>query len=150
MDDIPEKVLTDACQLVKANSIVGNKTNNIDIVYTMWENLKKTQGMEVGQVSFHKDKEVRKVHIEKRHNEIINRLNKTKLEVHPDFRAEREKRDAEERNDRKKVLRDLKEREKEEERRRKEQADLRSYSSLMKTEKMSTNYDKDQDSDDFM
>ena len=32
--------------------------NNVDVVYTMWHNLKKTAGMDVGQVSFHKDKEV--------------------------------------------------------------------------------------------
>ncbi|XP_058454539.1 coiled-coil domain-containing protein 25-like isoform X2 [Malaya genurostris] len=90
LDDIPSVVLEDACQLVKANSINGNKMNNIDIVYTMWENLKKTPAMEVGQVSFHKDKEVRKMRVEKRVNEIVNRLNKTKREEHPDFRAERE------------------------------------------------------------
>lgn len=36
----------------------GNKMNNIDVVYTMWANLKKTQGMDVGQVGFFKDKEV--------------------------------------------------------------------------------------------
>lgn len=34
----------------KANSIQGNKMNNIDVVYTMWDNLKKTASMEVGQV----------------------------------------------------------------------------------------------------
>lgn len=45
----------------------------------MWSNLKKTPGMEVGQVGFFKDKEVRKVRVEKRINEIINRLNKTKV-----------------------------------------------------------------------
>lgn len=38
--------------------ITGNKMNNIDVVYTMWANLKKTQGMDVGQVGFFKDKEV--------------------------------------------------------------------------------------------
>lgn len=32
--------------------------NNIDVVYTMWSNLKKTPSMDVGQVGFHKDKEV--------------------------------------------------------------------------------------------
>lgn len=47
IDDIPNLVLDDACQLVKANSILGNKMNDIDIVYTMWSNLKKTAGMEV-------------------------------------------------------------------------------------------------------
>jgi hypothetical protein len=28
--------------------------NDIDVVYTMWSNLKKTDGMDVGQVGFHK------------------------------------------------------------------------------------------------
>ena len=32
--------------------------NNIAVVYTMWGNLKKTPGMAVGQVGFHKQKEV--------------------------------------------------------------------------------------------
>lgn len=56
IDDIPSAVIEDAAQLVKANSIAGNKMNNIDVVYTMWDNLKKTAAMEVGQVSFHRDK----------------------------------------------------------------------------------------------
>lgn len=64
IDDIPTSVLDDACQLVKANSIMGNKMNNIDIVYTMWDNLKKTAGMDVGQVAFHKGKDVRKMRVE--------------------------------------------------------------------------------------
>ena len=37
---------------------VGNKMNNVDVVYTMWDNLKKTGNMEVGQVGLHKSKEV--------------------------------------------------------------------------------------------
>lgn len=49
----------------------------------MWSNLKKTQGMEVGQVGFHKDKDVKKIRVAKKINEIINRLNKTKKEEHP-------------------------------------------------------------------
>jgi hypothetical protein len=32
--------------------------NNVDVVYTMWSNLKKTGSMDVGQVGFFKDKEV--------------------------------------------------------------------------------------------
>ena len=58
IDDIPAAILEDAAQLVKANSIQGNKMNNIDVVYTLWSNLKKTPGMEVGQVGFHREKEV--------------------------------------------------------------------------------------------
>ena len=39
----------------------GNKMNNVDVVYTMWSNLKKTPSMDVGQVGFHRDKEVSSV-----------------------------------------------------------------------------------------
>lgn len=59
IDDVPSAIIDDAAQLVKANSISGNKINDIDVVYTMWQNLKKTDGMEAGQVAFHKEKEVR-------------------------------------------------------------------------------------------
>ncbi|XP_013200541.1 coiled-coil domain-containing protein 25 [Amyelois transitella] len=149
IDDIPNSVLDDACQLVKANSILGNKMNDIDIVYTMWANLKKTAGMEVGQVAFHKDKDVRKVRVAKRNNDIVNRLNKTKKEAFPDLRQERESRDREEREDKKKLIREKKEKEKEEEKKKKEEAELRSYTTLMRKENMTTNYDGN-DSDDFM
>jgi predicted ribosome quality control (RQC) complex YloA/Tae2 family protein len=57
-DDIPLDLLTDLAQLTKANSIEGSKKNNISIVYTPWSNLKKTDGMETGQVSFFKEKMV--------------------------------------------------------------------------------------------
>lgn len=57
-DSIPEDLLTHLAQLTKANSIEGSKKNNISIVYTPWSNLKKTPGMETGQVSFFKDKMV--------------------------------------------------------------------------------------------
>lgn len=36
----------------------GNKMNNVDVVYTLWSNLRKTPGMDVGQVGFHNEKEV--------------------------------------------------------------------------------------------
>lgn len=116
----------------------------------MWENLKKTAGMDVGQVSFYKDKDVRKMKVDKRVNEIVNRLNKTKTEAHPDFRAEREKRDFDEREGKKKQGRLVKEREKEAEKKRNEESELKSYSSLMKPDTMKTNYDSGNDSDDFM
>ena len=124
--------------------------NNVEIVYTMWDNLKKTPSMDVGQVSFHREKDVRKIRVEKRINDIVNRLNKTKTEAHPDFRAEREQRDAAEREDKKKVLRQMRDAEKENEKKRKEDAELRSYSSLMTADKMSSNHDDGNDSDDFM
>ncbi|VDP39043.1 unnamed protein product, partial [Heligmosomoides polygyrus] len=48
IDTIPQELVDDCCQLVKANSIDGNKMNDVGIVYTMWENLKKTGDMAVG------------------------------------------------------------------------------------------------------
>lgn len=102
------------------------------------------------QVSFHRDKDVRKIRVEKRINETVNRLNKTKTESHPDFRAEREKRDSDEREDKKSVMRTKREQEKEAERKRKEESELRSYSSLMASDKMTSNHDDGNDSDDFM
>jgi len=151
IDDVPAAVLEDAAQLVKANSIQGNKMNNIDVVYTMWSNLKKTPGMEVGQVGFYREKEVRKIRVEKRVNEIVNRLNKTKVEKKPDLRQERELRDREERENKKQLAREQKDREREEDKRKQADADLRSYDRLMKVSSMKTNKEDDgNDSDDFM
>lgn len=150
LDDVPMSVIEDCAQLVKANSIQGNKMNNIDVVYTMWSNLKKTGNMDVGQVGFHKQKEVRTIHVEKRLNEIVNRLNKTKEEKHPDLRAEREERDRLEREDQKAKQREIKKKEKEEAERKAKEAELRSYSNLMKAENMTSNVDAGYDSDDFM
>lgn len=95
------------------------------MVYTMWSNLKKTQGMEVGQVGFHKDKDVRKIRVAKRINAVINRLTKTKRSEQVNFRAEREERDKNEREDQKKLLKEQKKREKMEEKRCKEEAEIR-------------------------
>ncbi|KAN0139667.1 protein of unknown function (DUF814) domain containing protein [Lactarius tabidus] len=88
-EDIPEALLVDCAQLVKANSIEGNKRNDLTIIYTPGDNLKKTGDMAVGQVSFHNDKRVKRVHVPKRENVIVNRLNKTKVERVVDHEAER-------------------------------------------------------------
>lgn len=48
--------------------------------------------MAVGQVSFHDDRKVKKVLVKQRENPIINRLNKTKVEKHPDLKQEKDDR----------------------------------------------------------
>ena len=48
--------------------------------------------MAVGQVSFHDHKKVKRIIVPERENAIINRLNKTKVEKHPDLRQEKEDR----------------------------------------------------------
>ena len=47
---IHPSVVEDCCQLVKANSIKGNKLSNVSIVFTPASNLKKTASMDIGQV----------------------------------------------------------------------------------------------------
>lgn len=80
-DEIPEPLLIDCAQLTKANSIEGNKRDNITVIYTPWPNLKKTKGMADGEVSFKNPKKVKKIHIQFRDNSIINRLKKTREEI---------------------------------------------------------------------
>ncbi|XP_022139971.1 coiled-coil domain-containing protein 25 [Momordica charantia] len=139
IDDISEGLLEDCAQLVKANSIQGNKVNNIDVVYTPWSNLKKTASMDVGQVGFHNPKMVRTVRVEKRINDIVNRLNRTKVERKPDLKAEREAVNAAERAERKQHLREKKRREELDRLEKERQAELRSYKGLMVSEKMTSN-----------
>ena len=147
---LSKDVIIDCAQLVKANSITGNKMNDVDVVYTMWNNLKKTADMDVGQIGFHSQKAVKKIRLETRDNAIVNRLNKTKVEKELDFRAEREGRDKNERDDKKRQFKKDEEAKKAEEKARKEAAELKSYDRLMTDEKMSSNKDGDCDSDDFM
>jgi hypothetical protein len=85
---IPPLILEECCQLVKENSIQGCKLNNIYIVYTPWSNLNKTKSMEVGQVGFKSEKDIRKVKVEKKIPEIIKRLEKTRIERIVDLESE--------------------------------------------------------------
>ncbi|KAI5785654.1 hypothetical protein FPQ18DRAFT_350995 [Pyronema domesticum] len=91
-DDIPADLLKDCAQLTKANSIEGNKKDNITIIYTPWSNLRKDGSMAAGQVSFKDPRRVKRIMVETRENPIINRLNKTKVEKFPDLMAEKEER----------------------------------------------------------
>ncbi|CAF4587722.1 unnamed protein product [Rotaria sp. Silwood1] len=150
IDNIPPLVLEDCCQLVKANSIEGCKLNKVDIVYTPVDNLRQTNDMDVGQVGFHVDKNVKQYVVSKKQNEIVNRLNKTKNELSiEEFISQREQRDNLEREEKKRLMREQKQRDKEEEKRRQEAAELRNYTALMQSDKMRSNKDGNE-SDEFM
>lgn len=99
--------------------------NNVNVVYTPWSNLKKTADMDVGQIGFHRQKDVKIVTVEKKVNEILNRLEKTKLEKFPDLAAEKESRDREERNEKKAQIQEMKRKEKEEMKKKREMDELR-------------------------
>uniref|UniRef100_A0A7R9YUD1 NFACT RNA-binding domain-containing protein n=1 Tax=Chlamydomonas euryale TaxID=1486919 RepID=A0A7R9YUD1_9CHLO len=139
--DIPPGTLEDCAQLVKQNSIMGCKENNVVVVYTPWSNLRKTAAMDVGQVSFHDNKKVLKVTVAKKINEIVNRLEKTCEERHPDLEAEQQVYMRHVREANKVVERQQRRAEKaakEEARRAEEQ---RSYRHIMKEEYMESNQD---------
>lgn len=141
MGDIPPETLEDCCQLVKANSIQGNKQNKVNIVYTPASNLKKTGDMVVGQVGYHDTKLIHDFKVEKRTNEIINRLNKTKEELYPDLEAEKEAWLAQERKKSKAEAQRLKALEKSEKEEQKRLKELMSYDRIMVEDSMQTNKD---------
>ena len=56
---IPDKVMEECLQLVKANSIEGCKLPSCSVCYTRFTNLRKDGSMDVGQIGFHNPKQVR-------------------------------------------------------------------------------------------
>ncbi|TPX42486.1 hypothetical protein SeMB42_g01462 [Synchytrium endobioticum] len=138
-EDIPEALLQDLAQLTKANSIEGNKKDNVTIIYTPWPNLKKTAGMETGQVSFHRDKLVKRIHVPTRVNAIINRLNKTKIEKEPDLAAEKINRQRQDRVDGREADKKKRQEERAEKDAKRVQEEARSYASAMQAKNMKSN-----------
>ncbi|KAF2451580.1 DUF814-domain-containing protein [Karstenula rhodostoma CBS 690.94] len=150
-ESIDPGLMVDCAQLTKANSIEGNKKDNITIVYTPWSNLKKDGSMAVGQVGFKDQRKVKRIHVEKRENPIVNRLNKTKVEKYPDLAMEKEARQKELR----KKDRDVQQARKKEEARimkeRKEQKYQKehAYDDLFSEENMASASNQDR-SEDFL
>eukprot|EP00741_Cyanophora_paradoxa_P005204 tig00000852_g5044.t1 len=142
INDVPPEVIEDCAQLVKQNSIQGCKENNVSIVYTPWSNLKKTGGMDVGQVGFHSDKLVKTVKVEKKKAEIVNRLEKTRVEREPDLAAEREARDRAERAEKKEAMRQKQKEDLELAAERRKLAEQKEYT-FLKEDKMHTNKEKE-------
>ncbi|RAL13595.1 putative DUF814 domain protein [Aspergillus homomorphus CBS 101889] len=154
-DQIPQALLEDCAQLTKANSIEGNKKDNITVIYTPWSNLMKDGSMAAGQVSFHNQKLVRKVFVRQRENPIVNRLNKTRVEKFPDLKAEKDDFMKQKNKEERKAREEQRTRDKQERRERdqlkwqKEHA----YDDLMSEEKIQASSNQDRDSDfydDFM
>jgi len=151
---IPRALLEDCAQLTKANSIEGNKKDNVTIIYTPWSNLRKDASMATGQVSFHDQKKVKKVHVAARENPVVNRLNKTKVEKFPDLREEKESDLREKRKNERLKREEHKARERDEKKRREELKwqKAHAYDDLMNEDNMVSNQDRDASfyDDDFM
>jgi NFACT protein RNA binding domain len=133
-DSIPTKLLEDLGQLVKANSIEGNKKNNQTIIYTPWRNIKKQGDMAIGTVMFHNDQIVKRHHIAQRDNAIVNRLNKTKREEKVDHEAVRQEREKERNKIKRDAANKLKNSELEEKRKRLAAKEAADYSNVYSQE----------------
>ncbi len=93
-EDIPPVVMRYCCQLVKNNSIEGCKKKECWVVITPFPNLHKdTNTMQTGAVSFHDEKQRRRVRVEK-DRELVKKIEKTKsADTSVDFAGEKAKHD---------------------------------------------------------
>lgn len=78
---VEAEILDQIAQLTKANSIKASKLNNITIIYTPVDNLRTDGLMDTGTVTFVNPQKLKRIHIAKKENSVINKLNKTKTEV---------------------------------------------------------------------
>ncbi|KAM9903369.1 hypothetical protein OXX69_007953 [Metschnikowia pulcherrima] len=78
---LDENLLQQIAQLTKANSIKANKLNNITIIYTPVDNLRSDGSMDTGTVTFVNPQKIKRVHVAKKENSIVNKLNRTKTEI---------------------------------------------------------------------
>lgn len=81
LDDVPPDVINDCLQLCKSESIQGNKLPQCTIICTPWHNLRKNKYMKPGEVSFKSTRMIKKLECYARDNKVLNRLQKTRLEV---------------------------------------------------------------------
>ncbi|CAJ0765794.1 6071_t:CDS:10 [Entrophospora sp. SA101] len=141
-DNIPLDLLNDLGQLVKANSIQGSKEKSITIVYTPWSNLLKTPGMATGVV--------KKFQAGNKENVILKRLEKTKIERHPDLEAEKVDMEKEVRRIAREKANIIKQEQLRLERERKEQKAKNSYDTIFVETNMRSNTDAIDMEEDFM
>jgi hypothetical protein len=98
--------------------------------------------MDDGQVGFRSDKCVKKVHVPKRENPIVNRLNKTKKELFPDLALEQRDRLRDASNVIKSADRERQKQAEVERRAAKERKELKSYTGVMSEKNMVSNLDQ--------
>ena len=117
--------------------------------YTMWDNLKKTNAMEVGEVGF---KDQSKVHVVTgiaKNNDVLKTLKKTIVEKTVDYAAEKESYNVEMANRRKKQLDEEKRKLQEEIRKQKELKKEMRFEYIDEIGEATTNKDNVDLEDDF-
>jgi len=106
VDEIPKDILYECCQIVKDNSKDGRKKEKVSVCYTRWENLNKVSTMEVGEIGFKKQNEVKVIDGITKDKEILKRLKKTMEEKNVNLEAEKESYNIENSNRKKKFFDD--------------------------------------------
>jgi hypothetical protein len=140
LEDVPNETIMECAQLVKKNSIEGCKLSSVYVVMTNWSNLNKTNQMEVGEIGFHDKTKVKRIKVIK-DNAIVNQITKTKTESYPDLAALQLQRAREIQLEKKHENQERLKQEKEAALKREEDSKLRSYSSIMIEENMTSNKD---------
>ncbi len=138
IEDVNPEAIAEMCQLVKNNSIDGCKATKVDVIYTEFANLKKTQSLDVGTVTFFDQKLVYKVKNVEKDKDIVKRIEKTKVEKYPDLEQMKADRDLEEKNRRKKEAMDRAAKERSERKAREEEEERLSYRRFVNNKELST------------
>lgn len=136
--DIPEEVLEDCMQLVKHNSIQGDKLQQVTVVYTPWTNLKKTDSMDVGQVGFH-DENLAHKKVVLRKPDVFKVLEKTRVQKVVDLAGQRDARDKADRLAEKKAKEEARIAEKKRKEEKNRAEDMLHYKDVMVDSKMKSN-----------
>lgn len=88
LEQLPDDITDEMCQLVKANSISGTKMASVSVVYTPHSNLRKEGNMKEGSVSFH-SAAYRRLKLVEKDRALVKRLEKTRREAFPDLQRDR-------------------------------------------------------------
>ena len=148
-DKIPKEILEECCQIVKDSSKDGRKQEKVNICYTPWENLKKTNNMEIGEVSFKDMNKVYYIRNISKNSELLKKLKKNSFEKNIDYAAEKESYNLEVKNKMKKELEEKKRKEKEEIKKAKELKKEQHFEYIDQIGTVTTNKDEVDLEDDF-
>lgn len=80
IENMPPELIAEAAQITKENSIEGCKLNNLTIIYTPYQNILKDGSMDVGTVSFHNDKAVKRTVVREKDKEFLKYVKHNKIE----------------------------------------------------------------------
>ncbi|KAM3137145.1 hypothetical protein pb186bvf_010691 [Paramecium bursaria] len=148
-ENFSQIALEDCLQMTKQGSIEGSKKEYINIVYTPWSNLNKSQGMEVGSVGYKDITNKKLIKNIAKDPIILKQVTKTKQEEYPNFAELRDQYFAERAKIQQQEFKKLEKIKQQEKIEQKQQAEQRNYQTFFQSNQYTTNKEQ-QDEDDFM